>query len=179
MKILILAQSRSGSTTLYKAIQNSIPINVLWEPFHYTRDGNFRLKEHEFRTIKDRPNLLVKIIDNHFYSYNGFQNHTDLTKYFDKVIGLTRENDEENAKSYYLAERDNAWFDYTNQNQDIDTTTEKYKRLVKNSKRIKEEILSFDIFQVTYEGLYIRKDQIQPLEDYLGFSFKDKINFFK
>lgn len=179
MKILILAQSRSGSTTLYKAIESAIPVHALWEPFHYTRDGNFRLKEQEFNIIKTKPNLLVKIIDNHFYGFNGFQNHTDLTKHFDKVIGLTRENDEENAKSYYLAERDNAWFDYTNKNQEIDTTTEKYKRLLGNSKRIKEEILSFDIFQVTYEGLYIRKDQIELLQDYLGFSFKNKISFFK
>lgn len=179
MKILILAQSRSGSTTLFNAIKNTKKIPTLWEPFHYVEEHNVSKKEQQFNTVVNSPNILVKIIDNHFYNYDKILNHRDFTKFFDKVIGLTRENDDDNARSYYAAYRDRNWMDYTAKKSQIDASSEKYKRMLKHSKTIKEEILSFDIFQVTYEGLYIRKDQIQSLEDYLGFTIKDKIDFFK
>lgn len=179
MKILILSQSRSGSTTLYSAIKSKLSLPELWEPFHYTRDGDLASKEQEFATIVNAKDIVVKIIDNHFYSFHRFSNHTDITQYFDKVVGLTRENDEENAKSFFLAERDNTWMNYSIKGREVDTSTEKYLRILDRSEKVRKEILSFDIFQVTYEGLFIRKDQMQGLEDYLGFSIKDTIDFFK
>lgn len=173
MKILILAQSRSGSTSLFRAIRRALKIPTLKEPFCPAKRKTELALNKDLDTIIQYPDLLVKIIDNHFYRCSRLSHYQNLTQYFDRVIGLTREDDEANAKSYLIAAITRNWFDYTKrpgvEESILEDNFDLYKQCLANSKRRREEILSFDIYQATYEGLYIRRDQITNLVEYLGF----------
>lgn len=170
MKVLILATMRSGSTSLLYSIAESLKAEYLFEPFHTEYDKSKYFDQ--FDKIKSSDNLVVKIIDNHFYNFSEFLDYKNLTKYFDKVIGLTRENDVDSANSAYLATVTGAWFNYSKFHiSDVKINKEEYDLMLSKIIKDKKEILSFDIFQVTYEGIYKRKDQVDALKKYLGFDF--------
>ena len=94
---------------------------------------------------------------------------------------MTRNNDEENAKSRQIAEKLNSW-DYSSKTiniNNIDLNEERLSEILFESKRNKKNIQSFDIFQVTYEGLFVEKTEWENLEKYLGLSLKKHISFVK
>lgn len=171
MKILILAQSRSGSTSLVKAIYEKSKLPFIYEPF---KPINKELHDMQFYDIVNSNNLLVKIVDNNFKLTNYFKTYKDLTKHFDLVIGLTRESDTENARSKMASEMTDDWTSGIN-NLNIDESwflSDRYKEILLESEQNKKEILSFDIEHFTYEGIFKRKDQLNRLESYLGFKIK-------
>lgn len=178
MKVLLIAQSRSGSTTLAKAISSATGAPALMEPFNLAVDIDyeFNLQKEE---IKSKSDIVVKIVDNHFYKLSEFADYKNLTKHFDKVIGLTINDAKDTAKSRQIAELTGEWrySSKTNKNLYLDSAldNERYKELLHESVRISKEILSFDIFQVTYEGLYDVKNEWTALENYLGFSIYDLV----
>jgi hypothetical protein len=172
MKILILAQSRSGSTSLTnfiihsaKAQPNPITLRHLQTPFNF---GSFTQQINQIKNIK---NLIIKIVDNDFYKVPEFEDYKNLVKHFDKVIGLTRKNDYENARSKQIAEHFNTW-KISSKTVEFDENKLKEDRLnylINESKKNRTTIEQFDIFQVTYEGLFVDKDQWESLKEYLGF----------
>ena len=173
MKILIVAQTRSGSTSLTYSIANALKSEVLFEPFSDNRIS----RDRAFASFKNTNNLVVKVIDNNFNQINEFTDPQNFFSLFDKVIGLTRESTHENVTSYLIAK----YFDSFDKSQkDIEFSKEQYDNIInhgyknhyKHSDKIKKDIKSFDIFQVTYEGLYVNKDQWKDLENYLGFKVK-------
>lgn len=168
MKILILSQSRSGSTSLTDFIIKSTNLEYLHEPFNH---GDFN---KQLDKIKNSDNLIVKIVDNHFYKIDEFQDYKNLTKYFDKVIGLTRGDDYANARSRWIAEHFNSW-DFASKDIDFDERDldqQRLKDLIFESKHVRESIEQFDIFQVTFEGLFIDNTEWPALEAYLDFPRK-------
>jgi hypothetical protein len=169
MKILILAQTRSGSSTLTKAIASASGLPLLWEPFRPMNPGNHKLQAK--RIIEDKD-LLTKIVDNNFTFYPEFYDHKSFISNFDLVVGLTREDDEDNAFSKRVAELTNDWqsSSKTHQIEASEVFDERYLNVLEESKKYKREIRSFDIFQITYEGIFINKTDIKRLENYLGFS---------
>jgi hypothetical protein len=172
MKILILAQSRSGSTSLNKAIYDKTKIPMLYEPF---KPINKEIYEVQANKIIESSELLVKIVDSNFMFYENFKDYKDLVKHFDLVIGLTRSDCNENAKSKLVAEITNDWVSSYKKHK-IDENiflTEDYLNKLEDSKRYKDIILSYDIFQITYEDIYINKTGIPRLEKYLGFSISE------
>lgn len=175
MKILILAQTRSGSTSLATAIKDATGLTLLSEPFNPNDQAN---DDYHRNLIVNSSDLIVKIVDSRFASYVEFNNYIDLIKHFDIVIGLTRQDSKENAKSHLIATITGDWVNgrkthsideklfkkepYCSQLNDTITQSENNKNL----------ILSYDIFQTTYEGLFISKTEIDALENYCGFDIK-------
>jgi hypothetical protein len=173
MKILILAQSRSGSNSLAESMIKATNYNYLQEPFNH---GDYA---DQTKIIKDSDDIIVKIVDNHFYKIEEFHYYKSLTSHFDRVIGLTRKDDQENARSRQIAEKLNSWY-YSSKStniENVELNDSRLSDLIVESKRNKEEIKSFDIFQVTYEGLFIEKTEWEELHKYLGFSIKQYISF--
>ena len=176
MKILIVAQTRSGSTSLTYSIANALKSEVLFEPFSDNRIS----RDRAFASFKNTNNLVVKVIDNNFNQINEFTDPQNFFSLFDKVIGLTRESTHENVTSYLIASYFQSW---PTSKKDIKITKEEYDKIIsigyeeqcKHSDKIKKDIKSFDIFQTTYEGLYINKTQWRDLEKYLGFEVEKYI----
>jgi hypothetical protein len=177
MKILIVAQARSGSTSLLKAISKSLNCKILYEPFN--EHSIDRLSE-DVDTIKYSNNIVVKVVDNHFYKHKEFEDEKNFFAFFDKVIGLTRNSTDENVISLLIARHFNSWRE-SSKNKNFPYSDEyirnskDYKFYVKESEKIKKEIKAFNIFQVTYEGIFLNQNEIKDLEEYLGFNISDKI----
>ena len=176
MKILIVAQTRSGSTSLLNAISKGSNLPTLFEPFGHNR-SNINI---DSIIVKNTNNVVVKVVDNQFNQVKEFSNPQNFFSLFDKVIGLTRESTHENVTSYLIAKH----FDSFDKSQkDIEISKEQYDNIIihgyenhyKHSDKIKKDIQAFDIFQTTYEGLYINKDQWKDLENYLGFEIEKYI----
>lgn len=171
MKILIVAQARSGSTGLLRAIGKSLNSEIIYEPFTH----DVKNIDKKIDKIKKSKNIVVKVVDNDFYNNQYFKNEQNLFIFFDKIIGLTRDSDHEVALSFLIAEKYDSW---RKSSKDFDINineivqSQNYKKKVKNSIKIKQKIKSFDIFQVTYEGIYINKNEIDSLEKYLGLDIK-------
>jgi LPS sulfotransferase NodH len=179
MKILILAQRRSGSTSLAKAIKDATGVTLLSEPFNPNDQDN---DNYHRNLIVNSSDLIVKIVDSNFKLYKDFEDYRELTKYFDLVIGLTRKNSIENAKSYFVATITGDWVNGRkthNIDEDFFKTESsclQLKEYIEQSENNKNLILSYDIFQTTYEGLFITKTEINTLEEYCGFSIKNLNN---
>ena len=176
MKILIVAQTSSGSTSLLKAMSKGSGLPMFFEPFGRNRaDIN-----KDSIIIKNTNNLVVKVVDNQFNQINEFTDSQKFFSLFDKVVGLTRESTHENVTSYLIASYFQSW---PTSKKDIKITKEEYDKIIsigyeeqfKHSDKIKKDIKSFDIFQTTYEGLYINKTQWRDLEKYLGFEVEKYI----
>jgi len=171
MKILVLAQSRSGSTSLIDYIIKATNIEYLHEPFNIGDSDDFSL---QLNKIKNSTDLIVKIVDNHFYKMTEFKYYKDLTKCFDKVVGLTRIDDYANARSRWIAEHFNSW-EFSSKSFNFDEKTlnkERLNELIHESKHNRKLIQEFDIFQATYEGLFIDNTEWSYLDSYLNISKK-------
>jgi len=169
MKILIVAQARSGSNFLVKKIQEKTKLPTLLEPFNVGLSGlSF---EEEATKIAQSRDILVKIVDNHFFKITDFKNPENLFKNFDKVIGLTRKNDTKTGISRYAAIKTNYWNDGNTSSFFKNTKMPKVEKkeieeCINFSKNIRLQIESFNIFQITYEDLFY-KNGLDKVFNYL------------
>jgi hypothetical protein len=175
LKVLIIAQARSGSTSLLRAVGYSSDLMIINEPF---RDSN-RFAD-DYKLVKNTDNIVVKIVDNWFYRMEELSDPNKLFSMFDKVIGLTRDSIEDTTKSYLVADHFNSW----RKSQKSFTLSEdeynkiildKYEQQYNHAKDIREQIKSFNIEQFTYEGLFIDRTELNAIEKYLGFGISSEI----
>jgi hypothetical protein len=166
MKILIVAQARSGSSFLAKDISAKMSLDLLWEPFNINSSGmSF---DEEVAYIYNKDNIVVKIVDNHFNKIEKFKANPEiLFERFDLVIGLTRRNDVKCGISRYLAKKSNYWGNDNTKKASKKILWANKSELHKEilfCKQIRKEINSFRILQTTYEDLYINNNY----EKFLG-----------
>jgi hypothetical protein len=156
MKILIIANMRSGSTTFLKWLGIELgykTINELHNPLFPVKfdlnNDNFIVKEM-YHHIKDMPNYIAL---------------------FDKVITLTRNDTFDSAISLlYCDEKSN--YDYhlkykINEKWVSDRIYE-IKRIEKEFINQNRDIINLGKFHITYEGIYKTKDNINKLCEYLN-----------
>ena len=175
MKVLIVAQARSGSTSLLKAVGYGSDLMIINEPF---RD-NDKFSD-DYKLIKDTDNIVVKTVGNWFYRMDEFSDPNKLFSMFDKVIGLTRNNVEETTTSYLVASHFNSWRKGQKEHKLSDEEynkiiLDKYEEQLEDVKKIQSEIKSFNIEQFTYEGLFKDKTELDAIEKYLGFEIRSYI----
>jgi CRISPR/Cas system-associated exonuclease Cas4 (RecB family) len=155
MKILIVSQARSGSSFLAKKIQEYTGYDLLWEPFNVGTSGLSFNEEVDF--IKTRDNIIVKIVDNHFFKIEEFKNPNRLFDNFDKIVGLTRKNHFRCGISRYAAGLSNYWKDGNTKNfkskKELVVDKKALLESIEFSNKMKNSILSFSIFQTTYEEI--------------------------
>ena len=158
MKILIVAFSRSGGTSLMKWIASEFDLFWIQDPMAEWRG------EHKLNEVWNQNNIVVKIAP--------WEYETEVQKYFDKTIILIRENIKDVAISLCKAEERNLW----HSQYKIDDNW-----LNKNEKRIAELEISIESYNnkslswktndnvlVTYSGLYETGKDIEVLKEYLG-----------
>ena len=175
MKVLVVAQARSGSTSLLKAIGYGSDLMIINEPF---RDSD--KFADDYKLIKDTDNIVVKTVGNWFNRMEEFSDPNKLFSMFDKVVGLTRNDIEETTTSYLIASHLNSW---RKGQKDHKLSEEEYNKIISNNyeeqynniKSIQEEIKSFNIEQFTYEGLFKDRTELDAIEKYLGFEIRSYI----
>jgi hypothetical protein len=178
MKILIVAQSRSGSSSLEQCIAEATGFPHMREPFNHWRLD----PEQDVLKIENYKNIVVKVVDNHFYKHPRFEEEKVFFSMFDKVIGLTRDSTYQNVSSLLIASKFNSW-EESSKNKIF--SIKEYEKIMNDNfdfyyekaKQIKNKIKSFDIFQTTYEELYVNDTGWDKLENYLGFKLDKTIMF--
>jgi len=175
MKVLIVAQARSGSTSLLRAVGYSSDLMIINEPF---RDSH--KFADDYKLLKDTDNIVVKTVGNWFSRMEEFSDPNQLFSMFDKVIGLTRNNTEEATKSYLVASHFNSWrkgqkAHKLSEEEYKKIILDKYEEQLEDVKKIQSEIKSFNIEQFTYEGLFVDRTELDAIEKYLGFTIRSEI----
>lgn len=179
MKVLIVAQARSGSTSLLKAVGYSSDLMIINEPFRNSPVTGTTLAD-DYKLIKYTDNIVVKTVGNWFFRVEEFSDPNKLFSMFDRVIGLTRNDLEETTKSYLVADHFNSWrkgqkSHKLSEEEYKKIVSDKYEEQLKEVKKIQSEIKSFNIKQFTYEGLFKDKTELDDIEKYLGFEIRSYI----
>lgn len=169
MRILVLAQSRSGSTGLTAWLKSEFNEPVLIEPFNPYANSEEELQRH-MELVKSDDGLILKFVDNMFLGVKEIESTEWLISRFDKVIGLTREDDEACAFSRLIAHLNNDWKGSVHNapisEQIIKDNENLMRTYTSHAKKQKEFIKALDIFQITFEEIYEEKN-VSRLAEYL------------
>jgi hypothetical protein len=178
MKILIVAQSRSGSSSLQECIASSLGSPYIREPFSEWRPD----VEADIFNIENHKDIVVKVVDSAFHNHHAFKDENDVFKMFDKIIGLTRDSTYQTVSSALIALHFNSWHESSKtkvssikEYQEI--MGREFDAVYQQVEAYKIKIRSFDIFQTTYEELYVEGSGWEKLEEYLGIRLDREIVF--
>ena len=179
MKVLIVAQARSGSTSLLRAVGYGSDLMIINEPFRDSPTTGSTLAD-DYKLLKDTDNIVVKIVGNWFYRMEELSDPNTLFSMFDKVIGLTRNNVEEATTSYLVASHLNSWRKgqkehKLSEEEYNNIISDRYQEQLEEVNKIQSEIKSFNIEQFTYEGLFKDRTELDAIEKYLGFEIRSYI----
>ena len=153
MKILILSHTRCGSTTLCKWISKEL---------NFKLDDNYYDK-NTFNSVFEKSNIIRKIVVEEYYPSDN-----DINK-FDKVISLSRENSVDTAISFINANNKNSWHDtYEITNEWINNNKNKIIETAHKYEHLKEYLKNKNLFQTTYENIYINKTDVNKVISYLN-----------
>ena len=153
MRILILSHTRCGSTTLCKWISKELNFEVDYDQY----DVN------TFNSIFIKNNIIKKIVIEEYSPPN------EVIEKFDKVICLSRGNNIDSAISFINAENKGKWHDiYEITNEWIEENKNKIIETVYKYGHLKTYLKNKDLFQITYENMYINKTDVNRVIGYLN-----------
>jgi hypothetical protein len=171
MKILILAEPRSGSTNLADWFKSNKDFTILQEPLNkYGRSykKNSPINKWDYNTT----HLLIKEI------YDPNKNLKELIQFSDKIIILYRENKKEQLESWLVAKVTNNWESkWVNNNINIpdkELKVEVFNKMVNSFER--EYILNNNMFKISYEELYYNNG-FEKIVNYLNIDSVKNIDF--
>ena len=171
MRILIIAHHRSGSTSFGKWL--SMELNYQWviEPYNDdTNEWNNDQNERIYLAFNS-PNVVSKFLYSDFKSENQIE---ETINSFDKVILLKRNNVKESAISILIANETNKYHNkYKINNHWLEENKEKIENESLSFIKINNEISKLNGLQITYEGIYNTKEDIEKVKNYI------EINEFK
>jgi hypothetical protein len=177
MRILILSEFRSGSTSLLNWFNLSDNYSIVFQPI---TNPKYISKK---KSTKDLIYTDIRNIDSYQYSTKNIvikevtpiDEHEliNLLQKVDKVIVLFREDYENQLKSFLFASNTNIW--ESSYIYDTKYILNKEHLLLDNSKSQIEKYKS-KYFSISYEDLYYR-EKIQKLIDYIGDGGLTSISF--
>lgn len=153
MRILVISHTRCGSTVLCKWISKELNIDLDESPYD----------RKTFDSIFINTRVIKKIVVEEYVPSK------EIIDRFDRVVCLSRENSTDSAISFISANRSNLWHteyevssDWIENNRDkIIETSYRYDHLKNYYSKNK------NAFQVTYENIFINKDDVNRLVKYL------------
>jgi hypothetical protein len=176
MRILIIAQSRTGSTSFSKWLSKEL--NHQWsnEPFN----SNIKFEIDKVFTEKNIVcKICVKEIENNFIERqnNKIKNINDLLLLtWDNIFILTRNDSYDQAISKVWASLNNKWHDKYEITQDwLQQNKNHIEKYFKELELQKIKINSFHFNQISYEGIYQTGLDLSKVCSLVGI---DKMNYF-
>jgi hypothetical protein len=169
MRVLIIAEARTGGTTLMDYLNNEFPnYNLITEP--YTNQSKGWIDTNDIMNVewyKNIDNVIVKEI------YSDDYDFTNLIKFSDKVLCIYRENWYEQVRSILYAEHVKEFIKDYHIKDVKNVVTDKMinKRYSEQNRKLKKLFKNFinknNFIYVTYEELYY-KNGIDVIKNYLG-----------
>ena len=168
MKLLIVAPSRVGGRNLSKWLSMELKMPWIHEPFHFHEQTYIQTID-DLKSCLKNDNILVKV------NYGDWKENfydSDFFNIFDKIICLTREDTFEASISFTIAyQTKNFTESYTIKNNWIENNFTEIKlnqtyldEVTEQTKNIKNSL------QITYEGVYVNKNDINRIKEYLDIS---------
>jgi LPS sulfotransferase NodH len=152
MKILILSHTRCGSTTLCKWVSKELDIVLDETPYD----------RKTFYSVFEKNNIIRKIVIEEYNPPN------EVIEKFDKVICLSRENNIDSAISFINADNKGKWHDvYEITNDWINDNQNKIIEKVYKYEHLRNLLKNKNLFQITYENMYVNKTDVSRVIDYL------------
>lgn len=153
MKILLLSHTRSGSTTLCNWIAKELNLE-LHEVLFYQK---------EFNTIFELDNIILKVVVGEYYP------PIDFIEKFDKVICLSRDNNIDAAISFLRSNKTNRWHEeYEIEQEWIENNEIEILNYANEYDIIKSRLKEYNLFQTTYENIYINRIDVPKIIIYLN-----------
>lgn len=152
MRVLVLSHTRCGSTTLCKWLSNELDIELDETPYN----------PKTFNIVFQKNNIIRKIVAEEYIPT------IDIINKFDKVICLIRENSIDSSISFIVANNNKIWHDkydvsanWINENKNLIIERKYFYDYLKN------KLKKLKVFQITYEGIYINKTDIDRVFKYM------------
>lgn len=159
MRILIIANARTGSTTIAQWIASSLKYECIYEPLNNKMPVRYN----------GGDNVVVKEL------YNHFKDETQLNEFiklFDKVIGLTRTDElEVRISMHYGHTQENFLWEKPYELSDdwIEKNKEEILFKLGEVTEIQNKIKNIpNTLQITYEGIFTNRNDISIVKDYVG-----------
>jgi LPS sulfotransferase NodH len=153
MRILILSHTRCGSTTLCKWISKEIDIEL----------DEADYDEKKFNSVFEKDSIIKKIVIEEYNPPN------EVIEKFDKVICLSRENNVDSAISFINADNKGRWHEtYEITNEWINDNKNKIIETFYKYEDLKNRLKNKNLFQITYENMYINKTDVNKVITYLN-----------
>lgn len=177
MKICLLANPRTGSTSLYGLIRAHLPLDFycVSEPFNYEYMSITHDNTDHVSSIETQPNVFLKNIYYQYPSkYENIENwYSWMIKNFDKIILLDRDNRQLQAESFVYHETKKSIYWHSRQYYDMSIVDElkikeKIDFLNQDSDRVNQYFKNYPKF--SYEEIFENKDidKINQIFDYLN-----------
>lgn len=158
MRILIYTLARTGSTNLTYYLAKSLGYTPIFEPYN----PDTKLDKYPEDLIWNSDNVVVKVMDQ-----EAGKSFSEFSPSFDKHIVLTREDTHAQAQSLVYAANNNTWHrHYVYNPSKVDQNF--CNQMTEQYAKTRTELLTLNGYQVTYEGIYLRGDQVKGLNEYLG-----------
>jgi len=178
MKILILAEPRSGSVNLTNWFLFNTKFSIFFNPSMQPETEGFiidRWPENGIipKEYRDKSEHLLIKLD--FFQGKDYLFYTEIV---DKVILLYREDETKQIESWVNARNSNNWISmwlYSGDKFKLDETEASFFKELKNSFR-KRYLSNSKYFKISYEELYYNNG-FQRLVDYIDLPEVKNINF--
>ena len=171
MKILIIAEGRTGGTTLMEYLSNELTgYTSITEPYTNTENGWIENNDMlDIGWLNKFDNFIIKEIFQPEYDF------TNLIRECDKVFCVYRENWYQQTKSILYAEQVGFIRDYNIEEVNkVVTDNAIFERNIKKSKEVFKNFIKENNFtNVTYEDLYYGNG-IDVVKKYLNMEFVNK-----
>jgi len=116
-----------------------------------------------FYSVFEKNNIIRKIVIEEYNPPN------EVIEKFDKVICLSRENNIDSAISFINADNKGKWHDvYEITNEWINDNQNKIIETVYKYEHLRTRLKNKNLFQITYENMYINKTDVNRVISYLN-----------
>jgi hypothetical protein len=161
MKLLILSHTRCGSTTLCKWISKELNFEL----------DDTQYDKNTFNLVFEKSNVVRKIVIEEYNPSN------EVIEKFDKVICLSRESNIDSAISFINANNKGKWHEtYEITNEWININKNKIIESGYKYKHLKTRLKNKNLFQITYENVYINKTDVNRVINYLNIENPKHLN---
>lgn len=165
MRILIIANHRSGSSSFGKWLSMELDYLYVFEPFNtQVAPWNYDI-DQRINHMNNSNNIVCKCI---YGQFSNKEEIKDLIKKFDKIIVLKRNNIKDNVISELMSSDTGHYHrGYVLTDNWLETNSKRIEERISSFIELNNEISKLEGLQITYEGIYDTKEDIERVKQYI------------